>query len=119
MGVLNYLVETLQATKKARVASQVRISHFKNQGKTDKIADELMERQLDLEKWIIKNLGGMVEAHPAYPWFSQAEASGMKILPILSVWLILKKQILSQAYGSSLAMRWKMAQRPSEYAGKS
>lgn len=70
------LVNAALAIEKLRVASEVRQSHLKRQDKTDPETDELHRRLLEFEKYVDARVAALIEAHPAYPWFSRVKGVG-------------------------------------------
>jgi hypothetical protein len=76
MKSLNALVNATLVIEKLRVASEVRQSHLKLQGKTDPETDELHKRLVDLEAYVDGRIARLLESHPAYPWFSRVKGIG-------------------------------------------
>jgi len=76
MKTLNTLVNATLEIEKLRVASEVRQSHLKLQGKIDPDTDWLHERLTDVEKAVDGRIAELLKAHPAYPWFSKVKGIG-------------------------------------------
>lgn len=76
MKPLNTLVDATLAIEKLRVASEVRQSHLKLQGKTDPETDELHKRLVDLESYVDGRIAILLKSHPAYHWFSRVKGIG-------------------------------------------
>jgi len=70
------LVDAALVIEKLRVASEVRQSHLARQGRKDIETEELHQRLLDLESYVDDRLAALLEAHPAYPWFSRVKGVG-------------------------------------------
>jgi hypothetical protein len=75
------LVDAALTIEKLRVATEVRQSHLKLQGKEDPETDELHRRLVDLEKYVDGRVANRVKAHPAYPWFSRIKGTGKENMP--------------------------------------
>jgi len=76
MKSIDMLVDAGLKTEKLRVATQVRRTHLGLRGREDKLTDELLDRVGDLEKWIDDTIAELIQAHPAYPWFSRVRGVG-------------------------------------------
>lgn len=73
---LSALVEATLVIEKLRVASEVRQTHLANQEIVDPETDELHRRLLSLEEYVDGRIASLIEAHPAYPWFSRVKGVG-------------------------------------------
>lgn len=78
MKALNYLVKTLLAVEKLRVAVTVRLAHLKKNGRVDEDTEIMKERLVDLEEWVTGRVKKLVAQHPAYPWFSRIKGVGQE-----------------------------------------
>lgn len=76
MKSLNFLVNSALAIEKLRVASEVRQSHLKLQGRTDPETNDLHERIESLEKYVDGRVAMLLKEHPAYFWFSKVKGVG-------------------------------------------
>ena len=76
MKTLVVLVNSTLSIEKLRIASEIRQSHLKLQGKTDTETDELHNRLVDLEKYVDGRIANLLKGHPAYPWFSKVKGVG-------------------------------------------
>jgi len=73
---LSSLVDATLAIEKLRVASEVRQSHLKLQGKGDNETDLLHDRLVNLEEYVDDRIAELIKEHPAYPWFSRVKGVG-------------------------------------------
>jgi hypothetical protein len=70
------ITDALYFIQKARVAAQIRETHLEKQGKKCDLTKEVIEKTMDLEKWLESKLADIVQAHPAYLWFSRIKGIG-------------------------------------------
>ncbi len=63
-----------------RVALQVRITHLKNQGRTDEDASELFKRTKSLEDYVDGRLKDLVCNHPTAPWFMRITGCSRELM---------------------------------------
>lgn len=75
-----FLVNSMLAIEKRRVATQVRLSHLEAQGKKDPESMELLKRLTDLEAYMDGRIAGLIEQHPVWPWASQVKGVGRENL---------------------------------------
>jgi hypothetical protein len=71
-----FLINAVLAIEKLRVAAQVRQSHLKLQGRSDKETDDLLEEMRKLEDYADGRVASLIQEHPAYPWFSRVKGVG-------------------------------------------
>ena len=76
MDTLSYMVESSLVIEKLRVASEVRQSHLKRNGRNDKDTDDLHQRIQGLEDYVDARVATLIKDHPAYPWFSRVKGIG-------------------------------------------
>jgi hypothetical protein len=72
----DFLVRSVLAIEKARVATQVRKTHLALAKKSDPETDELLVKIEELEEYVDGRLAKLIESHPAFPWFSQVKGIG-------------------------------------------
>lgn len=70
------MVDASLIIEKLRVASEVRQSHLKLQGRQDFETDELHRRLVELEDYVDGRVADLIKSHPAYPWFSRVKGIG-------------------------------------------
>jgi len=71
-----FLINAVLAIEKLRVAAQVRQSHLKLQGRSDKETDDLLEEMIKLEEYADGRVAYLIQDHAAYPWFSRVKGIG-------------------------------------------
>ncbi len=71
-----FLVNSVLAIEKLRVAAQVRQTHLTNQKRKDAETDELLIRIKGLEDYADGRVAQLIKNHPAYPWFSRVKGIG-------------------------------------------
>lgn len=75
-----FLVDSMLRIEKSRVATQVRQSHLKLQNKVDPETNELLEKLVEVEKYLDGRIGRLIEAHPVWPWASRVKGVGRENL---------------------------------------
>lgn len=70
------LVDAQLSVEKLRIALQIRSTHLKNQDRSDKETEDLLEVIKEVEKYVDKRVGKLIKEHPAYHWFSQIKGIG-------------------------------------------
>jgi len=76
MQVLPFLVDTLLKVEKLRIATQVRSSHLKRNGRVCAETDNLLDELREIEDYTTKRVAKLIQDHPAYPWFSKIKGIG-------------------------------------------
>ena len=76
MDTLSALVDAALSIEKVRVRTQVRKTHLQLDGRKDPETDALLERLVNVESYVDGRVATIVEAHPAYDWFSQVKGVG-------------------------------------------
>ncbi len=70
------LVDSMLDIENVRISKQIRKSHLARDKRVDAHTDWLLEELQGLEERIDKRIAGLLEEHPAYPWFSQVKGVG-------------------------------------------
>lgn len=113
MKTLNSLVDATLAIEKLRVASEVRQSHLKLQGKVDPETDELHNRLVSLEEYVDGRIALLIKAHPAYPWFSQVKGIGLenvaKIIGLVRIESEYKEDGSEMPFANTISALWSFA----------
>ncbi len=76
LSTLPALVDAALVIEKLRVATQVRRTHLARQGKKDTETDKLLGRLVSLEEYAEARVTELIEAHPAYYWFTRVKGVG-------------------------------------------
>ena len=76
-----FLVNSMLAIEKRRVATQVRHTHLEKQGKEDPETTELLRRLLEFEEYLDNRIGALIESHPVWPWAERVKGVGRENLP--------------------------------------
>lgn len=97
-----FLERTLQYVEKARVSSQVSITHLAKAKKKDDIREAILKKLQDLEDYIVKQISSFVESHPAYPWFSRIKGIGRENIAKVVYMIDIKK-------APTISSLWKFA----------
>jgi hypothetical protein len=66
-----FLAEQSMVMERARVAAQVRLSHIKKYGASDKETEEVMKRTKSVEDFVDSLLKSRTDDHPTAPWLKQ------------------------------------------------
>ena len=73
---LEFWVNTQLSIEKIRIATQIRNTHLKKQGRTDENTEKLLEHLKSVEKFVDNTVANMIKSHPAYYWFSKVKGVG-------------------------------------------
>ncbi len=76
MDALPTLIDAELSIEKTRVRTQVRNTHLAKAGRVDPETEWLLGKLQDLEDNISDRVAGIVEIHPAHPWFGQVRGIG-------------------------------------------
>ncbi len=76
LSTMPALVDATLVIEKLRVATQVRRTHLARQGKKDIETDELHRRLVSLEEYAEARVTELIQAHPAYYWFTRVKGVG-------------------------------------------
>lgn len=72
----NFLVNSVLAIEKLRIAAQVRQTHLGLRNQQDSETDELLRRLKEVEDYADGRLAELIKDHPAYHWFSRVKGIG-------------------------------------------
>lgn len=73
---LNALVDAQLAIEKLRINMLIRQTHLKLQGRNDPETDALLDQLLAIEAYVDDRVAALIQAHPAYVWFSRVKGIG-------------------------------------------
>lgn len=71
-----FLVNSMLSVEDLRIATQIRSSHLRRFGREDANTEEVLERLKCLEAFLDERIAGILEKHPAHPWFSRVKGIG-------------------------------------------